>query len=234
MENEAKLYELVQKLFALGEHADTPEHEAQNALEKAQAILLKHNLTRAQVIAQSPAETPAGIGKIERFEREGYVWKRQLLNVLAQANLCRVIGSPSQKKATLFGSYDNVRAVLEMYEYIVPILSWEANKQFREYKNDEGRERGQTWKASFLYGATQAIKERLQKPIEVFAQGDGKALVVQNTAAVKAAIHKIYPNLTSGRRVIPNGSGYGAGNGTGRGMNLTPTRRLNGGTLMLT
>ncbi len=44
------------------------EAEANNAMEKAQAMLLAHNLTQASIRDDSPEKAPAGIGKIDRME----------------------------------------------------------------------------------------------------------------------------------------------------------------------
>ena len=230
---ESKILEKIQALFNMAEHANSNEHEAAIALERAQALLLQHNLTRADII-DTDNETPQGIGKIERTESNGYTWKRAMANVLASSNLCKVIGYPHAKKWSLFGSYDNVKAVLEMYDWIIPQLTWLATKGYREYKNDDGTERGQTWKASFYMGAIIAIKNRLAKPIEDFAQGAGHALVIANKAMLSTAIHKIYPHLTKGRGFSTRGrDGAAAGSAAGNGMQLTPQRRLNNGTLLL-
>ncbi len=227
------IIEKIHKLLSMAEHPNSNEHEAAIALEKAQELLLRHNLTRADVKNDNGSTSPVGIGKIDRTELNGYTWKRQLINTLAKANLCKVIGSPSDKAWHLFGSYDNVRSVLEMYEWVKPQLEWLANKGFRAYKNDEGTERGQTWKASFYYGATIAIGNRLTKPLEDFTQGPGHALVIANTALVKEAIKRVFPHLTSGRRVLHTGSsGMAAGHQAGSNMHLTPQRKLTG-TLLL-
>ena len=230
---ESKITEKIQQLLAMAEHPNSNENEAAIALEKAQELLLRHNLTRADVMTGGPEATPAGIGKLDRTETDGYVWKRFLVSVLADANLCKVIGSPSEKTWHLFGAYDNVRAVLEMYNWITLQLVFMANREFRAYKNDEGTERGQTWKAGYYQGAILSIKKRLDKPLEEFAQGPGHALVIQNKADLSTAVHKIFPRL-SNRRSYASSSrdGVSSGRDAGRGMSLSPQRKI-GATLSL-
>ena len=166
-------------------------------------------------------------------ETTGYTWKRSLADVLAKSNLCRIIGSPNDKSWHIFGNYDNVRAVIEMYNWITTQLVWMANKEYRDYKNDEGTERGQTWKLGYYQGAIDAIQDRLTPPMEAFSYGTGKDLVIRNDAAVSFAIKQVFPRLkTSYGRQANSRDGRSSGKAAASNMNLTPTRQL--GTLKLT
>ncbi|KKM99531.1 hypothetical protein LCGC14_1146950 [marine sediment metagenome] len=227
-----KITEKIQQLLVMAEHPNSNENEAAVALEKAQELLLKHNLTRLD-IANATGQAPPGIGKLDYTETAGYTWKRQLVSVLANANLCKVIGTPSEKTWHIFGAHDNVSSVLEMYTWITAQLTEMAAREFRTYKNDEGTERGQTWKSGYYQGATDAIRDRLKKPLDTFTYGTGKDLVVQNTTALNTAVRKVYPHLR--RAGVSRSRGYDgsiAGKQAGRGMSLVPQRRI-GGTLRL-
>ncbi len=226
-----KITEKIAQLLAMAEHPNSNQNEAAVALEKAQALLLRHNLERADIL-NTQQQTPDGIGKLGVTELNGYTWKINLAAVLAKSNLCRVIGSPSSKSWHIFGSYDNVRAVVGMYDWITTQLVWMCEKEFRDYKNDEGTERGQTWKAGYFMGAIAAIKGRLAPPMEEFKYGTGHDLVIINDAALSTAVKQVYPRLTS-RRVGGNGGrdGQSTGKAAGGNMNLTPTKQL--GTLRL-
>ncbi len=229
-----KLTDKIQKLLAMAEHPNSNENEAAVALEKAQALLLEHNLTRADIFTGNGPDTPAGIGQLTRSETDGYIWKRSLVSVLASANLCSVVGAPSDKAWHLFGNYDNVRAVIEMYNWITLQLVWMANRDFRAYKNDEGTERGQTWKAGFYQGAIVALKERLARPMETFSQGPGHALVIQNKQALQTAIKGVFPHLSHrSTRGSSSNDGRAAGGRAGRDMALTPARKIGGSPLLL-
>ena len=229
---DTKITEKIQKLLAMAEHPNSNENEAAIALEIAQEMLLKHNLTRADII-NNTSETPVGIGKLTRTESDGYTWKRNLVTVLADANLCRVVGSPQDKAWHIFGQYDNVRSVLEMYNWVTLQLVFMANRDFRAYKQDEGTERGQTWKAGFYAGATIAIRDRLAKPMETFSQGTGHALVIANKAQLATAVYQVFPRLSS-RRAVSNNSldGRNAGKSAGSSMALSSQRRLTGNLLL--
>ncbi len=224
--------EKIAKLLAMAEHPNSNQNEAAIALEKAQELLLKHNLTRGDIINNEPG-TPTGIGQLSITESDGYAWKRSLASVLAKSNLCRVIGAPSSKSWHIFGSYDNVKSVIEMYNWITLQLVFMANRDFRAYKNDEGTERGQTWKLGYYQGAIQSIENRLAPPMQAFSYGSGHDLVIHNAASLTTAVRKVFPSLkTSYSHAANSRDGRSAGREAGQGMTLSPTKRL-ASTLML-
>lgn len=69
------------KLKALGEHSETPPHEAMLALEKMRALIFKHGISEAELHAHRPA---AAIIKHAFHKRsEMQVWERGLASILA-------------------------------------------------------------------------------------------------------------------------------------------------------
>lgn len=69
------------KLKALGEHSETPPHEAMLALEKMRALIFRHGITEAELHAHRPA---AAIIKHAFHKRSDMqVWERGLASVLA-------------------------------------------------------------------------------------------------------------------------------------------------------
>lgn len=223
----------IRHLLALGEHPASNPNEAAVALEKAQSLLLQHNLTRSSIIAPDEPQAPQGIGRLNVTEATGYVWRKALLNTIAKHNLCRVIGNTAHNTSTVFGTRDNVRAVLEMYYWVAEQLERLANSGLREYNRSGGHEHGRTWKAGFYYGATATIKDRLSAPLEAFTQGEGRGLVLASNAHLETAIHKIYPYIHASRRTVPLGDGYGAGKRAGAGVSFGRPRSPNGNRLAL-
>ena len=51
----------IKALLRMAEHPNSNEHEAALALERAQALLFEHNLSRADVMSENYNEVPAGI-----------------------------------------------------------------------------------------------------------------------------------------------------------------------------
>lgn len=226
----------IRQLFAMAEHPNSNENEAAIALEKAQELLFRHNLTRGDIVSpDNTASTAApGIGKIDGTESDGYVWKRYLLNVIAKNSLCSVVVSPSKKQWHLFGTYDNVKAVLEMYHWITPELERIALTAWREYKANGGYESARTWKQSFFMGASNTINKRLAESLNTFSQYAGRELVIYNKDAVSTAVRKIFPCLGhASSRYSGSSAGYSAGQRAGSNLHLRPQHKLSTGRLAL-
>jgi hypothetical protein len=184
----------IRHLFAMAEHEGSNENEAGIALEKAQELLLRHNLTRATIAATSEATTGPSMGAVKLHEDSGYDWRKTLLHVVAKNNLCVTIGHPSERSHTLIGSQDNVRSVLEMYYWVAEQLERLALDGFKAYKLRGGSEKPATFKAGFFRGAVITINNRLEKPLEAFKYGSGRDLVLASDKALNLAVNKAFPN----------------------------------------
>jgi hypothetical protein len=227
---DAKLTEKIRQLLAMAEHANSNENEAAIAMRKAQELLLKNNLTRADIQDSSgePA-APAGIGKLDISEAVGFSWKRYLLHTLAINNLCQTVGSPATNTMHVFGTYENVKGVLEMYNWLTPELERIALRAWSSYKADgTGRENARTWKHGFFMGAIKAIHDKLKESMQEFAAGPGHAVVPYNEALVKDAVKRVFPYLTKSHSSTRSADGMAAGRAAGRSINLRPQRKLSG------
>jgi hypothetical protein len=91
--------ERIRKLLRLAEDAGATEAEAAAALERANALLIRHNLTM-DAIAVASGEQPA-VG--EHQIRTGWAgsWRGSLLGILARHNLCSPIISRQGKVDTV-------------------------------------------------------------------------------------------------------------------------------------
>jgi len=223
------LLDKIKALLAMAEHPNSNEHEAALALERAQALLFANNLSRADIKSDNYNATPAGIGEMDGFEADGYSWKVTLLNVLAKATLCRIILGSQHKAWHIFGTFENVQTTLEMYHWVIPQLETMAANGLKTYKNGGGYENGRTFKNGFYYGAIRTIKERLEKPLQDFTNGNGKAIVLYNDKALSSAVNKIFPRLGHTHLGSTRSSdGISAGRQAGHNITLTPQRKLSG------
>jgi len=218
----------IKHLLAMAEHPNSNENEAAIAMEKAQSLLFQYNLSRGDIKDNTPNSTPAEIGKIDGSEDSGYIWKRILLNYLAKANLCYVIVTPSQKKWHLFGTYNNVQSVLEMYNWLVPELEHIALREYRTYKDNGGYESGIRWKRGFFIGASKAIRDRLDKPLQEFTQGNGHDLVIYNERALSEAVKRVFPHTGPTTIRASYSDGTSAGRTAGNNIHLREQRKLSG------
>jgi Protein of unknown function (DUF2786) len=216
----------IKALLRMAEHPNSNEHEAALALERAQALLFEHNLSRADVMAEHPNETPAGIGKIDGSETDGYNWKVVLLNTLAKSTLCSMVASTHTKSWHIFGTYDNVQTTLEMYHWVIPQLETMAVNSWLAY---DGYDSCRTFKNGFYMGAIHTIKERLQKPLDDFTNGNGRAIVIYNDKALSTAVNKVFGRVTTTHFGSTRSyDGSNAGKAAGHNVTLTPQRKLTG------
>ena len=226
------LLEKITALLRMAEHPNSNPNEAALALERAQALLLKHNLDRASL------DTGNGKGETEKAGMLdlGYDhnWRPTLAHVIAKANLCRVIRSPADSKIHLFGTRTNVRVVLSMYLWIGEQLEGMALKDFKTYRASGGRTHGTTWKTSYFIGAVSTLRDRLAKPLEAFAQGEGRALVLYQKAFADRAVKGVFPHLARGSagRATSN-EGLTAGRQAGSRVSFSRPGTLTSGRLLL-
>lgn len=226
------IMEKIQALLRMAEHPNSNPNEAAIALERAQDLLLKHNLTRSQVFTGTTGQTaaPDGIGKIEITESDNLDWKSMLIYSMAKNNLCQTVKDRESHKIHLFGSYTNVLSVLNMYHWVIPQLERMNVEAWAAYA---GSERRQSWNKGFYMGAVNIINLRLQKPFEAFSYGTGRDLVIFNSKAVSTAVHKIFPHVIQRRHKTTSHDGYHSGQNAGRNVSFGNNTRLSGGALRL-
>jgi len=219
----------IQNLFAMAEHETSNENEAAVALQKAQDLLLKHNLSRAN-IDTAPGIRPVNdaVGKVEVNAVTGWTWRKTLLHVIARNNLCKVIGDNGAKTAHLFGRQDNVRSVLEMYYWVGDQLQKMAPAAFRMYKADGGRETARTFNAGFFQGACRTIDDRLEKPLEDFKAGSGRSVVLASDTSLKDAVGRVFPHTRTSRSTTRMGDGYVRGKAAGNNVRFGQAAQLGG------
>ena len=226
----------IEALFRLGEHSTSNLHEAANAIALAQALLLQHNLTRANINTNGAGvPTTEAIGQVQIKNTVGHAWRMRLAATIARTNLCMVVNDASNKTAHLFGTQTNVLAVVQMFDWLARELEHQAIRDWKAYKADGGTEASRTWRTAFYDGATAALRTRLEKPKEEFASTSaGSAIVLANDTRVKLARDRVFPYLTTGRRSVRSGSdGYGTGRQAGSNVRFEPQGALAGGARAL-
>ncbi len=114
--------ERIRKLLRLAEDAGATDAEAASALERASALLLRHNLTMDQVTVTGGDVLPV----TEQPIRTGWAgsWRGTLLGILARHNLCSPHVSRQGKVDTVVvvGRQANVQATHALYDWIAAQL----------------------------------------------------------------------------------------------------------------
>ena len=124
------ILERIRKLLRLAHDAGATEAEAAAALERANALLISHNLSMEQ-IAGSTGEQPT-VG--EQHISTGWAgsWRGSLLGILARHNLCSPFISRDGKKDTIVvvGRPANVDVTRAMYDWIAEQLEYIAAEEW--------------------------------------------------------------------------------------------------------
>jgi len=126
-----KIIQRLQRLLALAEGRGATEAEAALAMERAQDLLAKHNLSMASVFAAGAKDTE----KREESELDAikgskgraamYKWQQELMRSIADANYCRHwIRTTYNRRSklnshVLIGRESNVVACRLMFEYLL-------------------------------------------------------------------------------------------------------------------
>lgn len=141
------IIEKVQKLLALGQSPN--EHEAQRAIEHAQRLLLKYNLTMndVKVIADDVKELIVESGK------RASTWKQHLLNTVAHFNYGELLiySGGGMYRYAVIAKEVNFIVIKNMYEYLIEAI----DRMAKEYHGKGIRE-----KNSYRMGLVQGLHER--------------------------------------------------------------------------
>ncbi|MGD9933407.1 MAG: DUF2786 domain-containing protein [Dehalococcoidia bacterium] len=202
------------------------EAEASSALEKAQELLLRYNLSLQDVRAK--ADGDAGlrdrVGRVDIDVAAGFQWRAKLLAGLAQANLCRIVLSDEGDRGELhiFGTQANIRVVLDMWHWICEQLERMGAQSLRDYMqptqqggwtfHPDGTVSAKPWTpkgdedewvylAGFYSGAVARISDRVKSAFERFSRESDqtRALVVTSGREVGEAVQRAFPRLGSWR-----------------------------------
>jgi Protein of unknown function (DUF2786) len=122
--------ERIRKLLRLAENAGATEAEAASALERASALLLRHNLSMEQIAVSASQREVVGEERI----RTGWAgsWRGSLLGVLARHNLCSPFVHRRDRADTvvIVGRPANIEATHAMYDWIAEQLERFAQEEW--------------------------------------------------------------------------------------------------------
>jgi len=214
------LIDTIQRLLALS--GSPNEHEAKLALAKAQELMLRHNLSMAEVQA-------ADLHAKEWVEEDAWSGKRSPWEQVFVANIidkyffakCSTLKRRSNGETTLtlrfFGNKENVAVAKHVFVYLSRTFRdlWEGYR--RETKSGKGLAR------TFYHGVWAGFKLKLdiERAVEVATEKSKNALVVISDELASAfADH--HPDLKSERctKVRHDSQAYNAGYRKGQAIKL--------------
>jgi hypothetical protein len=229
-----RILEMLRNLRARATN-NTNVHEAAVATEKIQALLLKYNLTLAQVEGHRLKDE---YGRHSTHVGGSGMWRRTLMQHICTVNFCTSVYTPGTTHMTIIGQAHNVQIVQGLFDY----LQSEVVRLCEKGWNDERRRvrsyfesvpHGRAWKNSFYLGATVEIGKILREQRkQSMNDGQTRALVLDRDAEVQAALKVFYPTLgQASRSRIRDGGAFRAGQQAARGINFN--KQVGGGTLAL-
>jgi hypothetical protein len=130
MSERETVIEKVQKLLSLAdEQGGGTEAERLNAAEKAQALILKHNLDTLELEAETDSG-PEFVEEREDLDAQSDHWKGDLYSRLGKTvnvhvHYRRIYGQKSKRTYVLIGRVDSIAYVKSLAAYLVPYLETE-------------------------------------------------------------------------------------------------------------
>lgn len=177
----------IQKLLALSKSSN--ENEAQNAMLKAQKLLIKYKLSLQEVERYSKENV-----KIENLKTEekfrGKSWKSNLAKVIADNFGCFIYfntGNYKVHRVCFYGKEDDVIIANIMFEYAVKWINLEGNKLVKRMKQDKRRKHFDGIKSDYAIGFIVGLEERFRSQIK---ENEEWELVIQKDQAVIDSYNK--------------------------------------------
>lgn len=239
MDKLQKLMNLAEGAKAIGSHA-----EAENAAAKAQAMLLKYNLSEDDVINHGiKKQVEMGHRRIDIDAWQAKTeagWVQLLVNGVAHACMCRAVlhgykrHAYDQGEMTIVGDMVNVGTAYYIIEQMVTKIGMAGSIAWKQYNGPEKRN---TFRRGFLIGAVNAIVARLKEeeqkllgagssytPVEQKQMG---LILVNKRELAKQHMYNMFPNL---RSVVSRQGNLSGRDGHAKGREAGGNMDINRGT----
>ena len=217
-----KVIEKIKKLLALAT-SDNP-HEAALAASRASDLLLKHNLSMAEVEATTGKQTEEYV-KDTSFaggKKQEYNWRSYLMNHVAIHNFTKLVRTLSTASFNLIGKPSNIEVSKYLFEYLATEVVRLATQEWKQHKG-KTYSSAQKWKRDFSDAAVAEIGATL-KEIRRQEQTEAgtMALVVVSDKALKEAVTRFIGRTTPGRTRFSyrDTTASAAGAEAGRGIQI--------------
>lgn len=204
--------------------------EAANAAEKAQRLLIKHNLSMLdiEVKEDKPFDKEEHLASDFKYNPREGTWIKSLLSGIAVNNLCKVITMTMRGEVYSFqiiGSPENIELVTWLGSSLVAQARQLEKSNWKSY---QGYEKRGTFRRGFFQGFQVAIYSRLQETHRTMAEENQKvtALVVQNTEALERFVKEEFTGLKYKKPSRGTSSNDGFSNGYREGKQAPMNQSL--------
>lgn len=214
--------ERIRKAAAL---MDSPnEHEAAAAAAMVQNLLLKHNLSLADVRSKNGSKHAYITMSVPVPSAR---WRQLLLDGIAKTNFCRAIIAQGNREMMILGERHNVEVVVWLNGFIAA----QVQRLGTEWGDEYGA--GRTARTAFRLGAVTTVRKRLRDARAQAVQESAatNALVVMTDAALDEAYRKAFPRARSTGASVRDANAYARGQAAGN--NVTISNAVGAGTRAL-
>ena len=214
--NEERILEKVRRLFELAKSSN--EYESAAAAAKAQEILHKYNLTRADVPESADAPYVKNNIRLASADR----WRGRLMHVLAKANGAYLVSLGGADYA-IMGQRHTLEIVEYSYQQMQRRIDWLADMAWQCY---DGEGDARTFKSSFRDGIINSLSAKLtaNKREMSNASPESRAMVAVADDRLSRAVAGWFPRLSSrrGNAYTHSQDGYSMGKAAGSHLNVNP------------
>lgn len=188
----------IRKLLRLQFNAEKigSQGEAFQAAKMVKKLLMEYNLSMGD-ISNDSQEVEVNMKESEDitpFDKYGSYWKKALLYVICENNLCSLYIRTYNKKMFIIGAEENVVVVREFYDYLLKVFRRLAIERFNEAQNEAMRnhkrytESGKNlYIRSYLEGVSAGLQENYDS---IKPTSEETALVVCHNEMIKDYLFK--------------------------------------------
>lgn len=227
---DSKIIERIRKLLELADESrGGTKAERELAAQRAQELMLKHNLDSAELSGQS---APGDVGEDgQRVEGSQAEWQVQLIAAVGEECFVTVYWIKRGRFAwdvVTVGRADNIAFVDTLCKHLIPWLKQEAKEAFKVAQRLEGDAiKPRSFRRAFYASAIREIALRLRMLRRHTTGSTGEELVRNEDAANKLYLEVQGVNVRPSRyRNYGSDAGHAAGENAGRRADLTPGRKL--------
>lgn len=210
--SEEKIIEKIQKLLALSESSN--KHEAERAMEKAQALMLEHNVNMRQV---QDHDTDYINETTDTFKRQP-LGSKYINSLLQEFFFVKVVQSKRRNGnfLNIIGEKNNVQTALFVRNFLID--------NFKRLWDNFRKETGAKVKSrdSFYFGLYQGLKEKLD--IQRLEAESKYELVLVNDPKAEEKMNELFGrNLSTSKNkmYLRDGQAQMAGHEAGKQINIS-------------
>jgi hypothetical protein len=214
----------VKKLLALAHGRNATSGEAAAAAAKAQALLLEHNLTLAQVQGM-PEPEQYGKANMHLGEASSFTigWHRDLMFAVARYNFCRAVSYTGTHWIGLIGRPHDVEVVQWLYQYLSREIARLAKDAQAQHGPRGSAGASAAFGRAFCIGAVREIANRMAAARRQAERAGAAttALVHVSAQALEAAFQRHFPKVQKTQGARPkDATAYLLGREAGRRIPL--------------